>query len=291
VRTGEDGRYFVVEGNRRLAAMKLLSGQHVGDGQEEPKVPSASADLKTRLLNIHVHLDWDPQELDAYLGYKHVTSTKEWSPEAKARFVLKRAGDDLSDDNLRIFSRQFGTTIGNLKRWITALLVLQQAESLSLFDPQNVYSKRYFGTFYTLMGGSEVQKYLGLNSEPLTKHPVDQNHRKELGEFIHWTIGTKKDAPVINSRTQKKMEDVLRSPNALNYFRINPDVDAALQYTEYTANEIADQFRRAAFNIEQCLPKLNDVKDRPDVAAAFELLKRAYQKARLNMTEVTRDED
>ena len=35
-------RYYVIEGNRRLAALKLLNGEKIGDGEAEPAVPTIS---------------------------------------------------------------------------------------------------------------------------------------------------------------------------------------------------------------------------------------------------------
>ena len=78
------GYYDVIEGNRRLAALKLLTGKRPDDGLAIPSVPVVSPQIAETFKFIKVQTGWDPEALQAYLGYKHVTASREWSPEAKA---------------------------------------------------------------------------------------------------------------------------------------------------------------------------------------------------------------
>lgn len=284
VRDRPEGGYFVIEGNRRLAAVKLLNGQRPDDKLPIPAVPTISAEIAKQLVELKVESGWTDELLQAYLGYKHVTASREWSPDAKAKFVFEHAKGDFTADNLRKFAKSLGTKYPTLKRWLVAYLTLRQAEYLKIFDPENAPTKGYFGTFYTLLGGSQAQKFLNLGDEPLTDHPVPDNRTKELGEFIKWTIGAKTVPAVVNSREQKQFERVLASPKALAHFRIKGDLDTSLLYTEYNAEEITAKFKEAAYSIEETLPKLFDVRESPAVKEAFAELERACQKARLNIS-------
>jgi hypothetical protein len=234
----------------------------------------------------------DPQlstqdKLEAYLGYKHVTSAREWTPEAKAKFVLIRCKGDFSDTNLSKFAQRLGTTLPTLRRWLVAYLTLKQAEAEGRFSPEEAYTKRYFGTFYTLLGSQQVQDFLGLRSGPLTKTPLGVDHLEQLGEFINWVIGTKKSPPVLNSRSQQKFDAVLASPSALQYFRAKKNLEGALLYTEFNSGQIAEKLLNAAYTIEECLPKIFDVKDDPKVVSAIENVERAFQKLKINTADQT----
>ncbi len=276
------GEFYVIEGNRRLAALKLLSGQRIADGGPEPPLPLVSPDVAKTLTAINVQTGWDPERLEAYLGYKHVTATREWPPEAKARFVLERSGNDLSAQNLSRFAKRLGTTLPTLRRWLVAYLTLQQAEREADFTPLEAYSKRYFGTFYTLLGSQEVQRFLDLKTDPLTGSPVPKERLDQLREFVSWTIGTRKAPPVVNSRDQQNLDAVLSSPSALQYFRSKKNIDGAMFYTEANSGEIAEKLLTAAYTIEECLPKVFDVKDDPKVTSAITNLDRAFEKLKLN---------
>ncbi|MFN0141445.1 MAG: ParB N-terminal domain-containing protein [Pyrinomonadaceae bacterium] len=280
---GED-EYFVIEGNRRLAALKLFVGERPQDDIPLPDIPEIAPEHLEQIQGmIQVQSDWSPELLQAYLGYKHVTASKEWPPEAKAKFVFDRAGGDFSKENLTKFAKTLGTTYPTLRRWLIAFLTLKQAEDKDLFDPTSVPTKRYFGTFYTLLGGSEAKRFLGLTDDPISETPVPEERLDALGKFLKWTIGTKDKAQEVNSRQQAKFEQVLASPKALAYFEVKGDLETSLMYTEYNADEVAGKLQEATYTVEECLPKLNDVRETPSVVDAFFNFERAYKKARLNM--------
>jgi hypothetical protein len=282
-RETEDKKHFyVIEGNRRLAALKLLNGEKIRDGEQEPKVPDVTPARRASFGKVNIQLGWPESEIDAYLGYKHVTATREWPPEAKARFVIGRVKGDFSPEKLADFAKKLGTTPPTLRRWVVAFLTLEQAKKAGLFDPQEAPSKRYFGTFYTLLGSQQVQTFLGLKPDPITQTPVAEDHLSNLGQFIGWAIGTKKDSPIVNSRMQKKLDAVLSSPPALEYFRAKRNLDAAVLYTEYNANEVSLKLLNSAYGIEECLPKLFDVRAEPGVVNAIKALDNAYEKLKLN---------
>ena len=283
VRAAErQGKYYVVEGNRRLAALKLLTGEAPADKLSNPTIPTYSPAIAQTFENIEVQTDWLEDELQAYLGYKHVTASREWSPDAKAKFVFEHAKGDLSVDNLRRFARTLGTKYPTLRRWLAAYLVLKQAASVEVFDPRTAPSKGYFGTFYTLLGGEQAQAFLGIGSD-LTKQLVPDNYVPQLAEFLEWTIGTQKKSAVVNSRQQKQFEQILSSPRALKHFRLRGDVESSLLYTEYNAEQIAAKLQKSAYSVEECLTKLFDVRGDDRVKSAFDDLEGAYEKARIYM--------
>jgi hypothetical protein len=279
------GQFYVIEGNRRLAALKLLNGERIADGEEEPSVPEVSLFAQPTIKKIKIQTGWNEQDIDAYLGYKHVTATREWTPEAKARFVIGRVKGDFSAETLTSFAKRLGTTLPTLRRWVVAFLTLKQAETAGKFEPKEAPAKRYFGTFYTLLGSQAVQDFLGLKSDPISLNPVPEDHLSRLQEFVSWSIGTKKDPPIVNSRKQQQLDAVLASASALQYFRLRRDIDAAVLYTDYNAKEISEKLLTAAYGIEECLPKLFDVRKDPKVVAAIKEVENAYKKLQRNTEE------
>lgn len=281
----EDGKFYVIEGNRRLAALKLLVGEKIADGNQEPAIPAITPAAEETLKRVRIQLGWDEKDLETYLGYKHVTATREWPPEAKARFVVGKVKGDFSADNLTLFAKRLGTNLPTLRRWLIAFLALRQAQEAGKFDPKDAFAKRYFGAFYTLLGSEQVQTFLALSADPITTSPVPRDHLPQLAEFISWSIGTKSAPPVINSRKQKMLSAVLSSPSALQHFRLRRDLDAALLYTEYNAREISAKLLNAAYGIEECLPKLFDVREDAGVVAAIKTVDAAYDKLKINVPE------
>jgi len=93
VREGAE-RLVVVEGNRRLAALKLMMRALAG----QPHVPRP---IVEKLRDSNVALDSDlfqkvpyllaaqRSDITAYLGFRHVTGIKEWPPTEKAEFITR----------------------------------------------------------------------------------------------------------------------------------------------------------------------------------------------------------
>ncbi len=277
---GDD--FYVIEGNRRLAALKLLSGYRPTDNLPIPKLPEVLPAIRASFSPVNIETDWPANQLQSYLGYKHVTASRVWSPDAKAKFVFENANGDLSQDSLRRFARSLGTKYPALVRWLTAFLVLRQAENAGIFDPQDAPSKGYFGTFYTLLGGKHAKDFLNLPKE-VTVDPIPLANLTQLGEFLGWTVGTTKSGPKVNSRDQEDFEAVLASPNALEHFRARGDVESSLLYTEYSAEEIATKLQKCAYEIDDCVKKLFDVRNDEHVQRSFKALSGAFEKARHNM--------
>jgi len=280
---GQSGKYFVVEGNRRLAALKLLSGERPADEDPLPTIPTVAPEIAKTFKEIKIQTGWNASDLAAYLGYKHVTSSREWTPDAKAKFVYESAKNDLSESNLRKYARSLGTRYPTLLRWLSAYLVLKQAQELKFFDSDQAPSRGYFGTFYTLLGGKKAQAFLGLKDD-MTKPLVPEDKTENLKDFVSWTIGSKSQPSIVNSRQQKEFEQVLGSANALSYLRLRRDLNGSLFYTEFNAEQIAERLLKAHYMINDCLINLFDVRDDARVTNAFESLENSVQKARVYMT-------
>ena len=87
--------YLVIEGNRRLATLKLLtnaeSRKAVGATSEDwSQLAARASELALDPVPVVVYPDRDA--LNDYLGFRHITGPKPWRPEAKARFINKLLG-------------------------------------------------------------------------------------------------------------------------------------------------------------------------------------------------------
>lgn len=81
----------VIEGNRRLAALKYLHdalrGKPVSPKWEEvARNAKPQESLFTRIPYLEVN---SREDVEAFLGFRHVTGIKEWKPAEKAEFIAK----------------------------------------------------------------------------------------------------------------------------------------------------------------------------------------------------------
>ena len=82
------GRYHVIEGNRRLAALKLLTGElPVPPGRTSVEDVCEGAIHRPRKVPCLVFVHED--KIMRYLGFRHITGIKSWGSLQKARYIKK----------------------------------------------------------------------------------------------------------------------------------------------------------------------------------------------------------
>jgi ParB-like chromosome segregation protein Spo0J len=79
-------KYRVLEGNRRLAAIRLLQNPGLGKeiGINVPKVPKAIVDT---FDEVTVYAVANAAQARDYIGFKHINGPHRWDALAKARFA------------------------------------------------------------------------------------------------------------------------------------------------------------------------------------------------------------
>lgn len=276
----EDGHFIVREGNRRLTALRYLCNNPSEQSQLQPH------QRITLDTEIAVETDWDKDQLNSYLGYKHVTASKEWGPQEKAAFVLSIADGDLTDENLRKYADRFGTYIGVLKKWLVAMLVIQDIQARGLFDPRLAHTRRYFGTYYTLLSSSVMQEYIGITfGGGLSDFKLTAQAAARAAELLVWLVGQGEQEPIISSRDQSALEQIVLNERSLEVLRLEKRIDVALRYTDFQASEISLVFYKARIALDDCLRTLYDVREDPKVRQAFGELQHTIAKLALNMGE------
>ena len=224
------GEYTVIEGNRRLATLKLLTNadhrQAVGaTGQwDELAIRARSRQLDPAPVIIYNKRE----ELDDYLGFRHITGPTPWRPEAKARFIarLLKAGESIGS-----IARRIGSNHRTVRRFAEAYSVYSQAFERGIAMEQ---VESYFGVFYNALDREGIREFIGLDStrnfETLPMAPIPAGKFENLRELIGLLYGDdeKKLEKVINeSRQLKKLGEVLQDPRGRTNLLSERDLDAA----------------------------------------------------------------
>lgn len=205
--------YIVVEGNRRLATLKLLTDRGsreaagVSGSEWEEFADKASAQ---DLRQIPVIVYPNRVSLDAYLGFRHITGPKPWRPEAKARFIAKLLGDGESVGEV---ARHIGSNHRTVRRFVEAYAIYQQALEADM--PMGEVEAA-FGVFYNALDREGIRAYLGLGRQTdivsLPKAPVRPGNMGELRELIGLLYGDSSrnlTRVIKESRDLRKLSDVL----------------------------------------------------------------------------------
>lgn len=224
--------FVVVEGNRRLATVLLLTSSDKRDacglGPEWQELADHAKAKKHDLAHVPVVVYDDRRDLDDYLGFRHITGPTPWRPEAKARFIAKllRSGKTIDE-----VVRRIGSNHRTVRRYAEAYAVFSQANEAGI-DTAEV--EKGFGVFYNALDWAGMRDFLGLGLQTaintLPDKPVPPERRGDIAELIELLFGDdeKKLAKVIDeSRDLRKLSDILLDPPARSNLLRDRDLERA----------------------------------------------------------------
>jgi ParB-like chromosome segregation protein Spo0J len=217
-------RWRVLEGNRRLAAIRILQNPALAKGTGIA-VPSISQANKQTLKKVTIYSVTGPEQAREYIGFKHINGPHKWDAIAKARFAAdwyrREQKKGITIDNI---AQRLGDNHDTVARLVNGMFVLEQAEQEKIFDIKDRYpGKRFaFSHLYTALTRPGYREFLGLPEEwrvddPKT-NPVPKKQLDNLSLVLRWLYGSKSDdiKPVIVSQNPdlKNLSAVLASPRA-----------------------------------------------------------------------------
>ena len=135
---------YVIEGNRRLAAVKLLLDanlrKQVG-ATDLPDIDRIDRKRRKELEELPGQIT-TRKDLWRYLGFKHVNGPATWGAYAKAQYVSKVHNEyGIPLDKI---AQQIGDYNNTVERQYHGLMVVEQAERAGVFDRTNVNRKKGF---------------------------------------------------------------------------------------------------------------------------------------------------
>ena len=204
--------YIVVEGNRRLATLKLLTSienrkaAEVGGSEWEELAEKANS---WNLQSIPVVVYENREEIADYLGYRHITGPSPWRPEAKARFIAKLL---VGGSSVRDVARRIGSNHRTVRRYAEAHAIYVQALEAGI--PMGGIEAR-FGVFYNALDWEGVREFLSLGKQTgineLPKSPVSSEHLGHLRNLVGLLCGDSSrnlDRAIRDSRGLNKLSEV-----------------------------------------------------------------------------------
>lgn len=238
------GKLVVLEGNRRLAAIRLLTEADLvsrirRDEGLRLTVPRISQDHRSTFDHVTVYRVSDRDRARPLLGFKHINGPHKWNAYSKARFAA--TWHRTSNVGLTRIASSIGDRHDTIKRMVSGIYVLDQATEMGLFGVEDRYSKKFnFSHLYTALPRSQYRKYLGLQdgwarSEP-TPNPIPSKKKGNLREVIRWIYGSKSDdvSPVIKRQNPdiKRLGEVLENPESVHILQATKNLDRAHRATQ-----------------------------------------------------------
>ncbi|KKZ12933.1 MAG: hypothetical protein TE42_02385 [Candidatus Synechococcus spongiarum SP3] len=266
-----DNKFIVLEGNRRLAALRLLREPDLVSKIKKSEnlsipVPPMDENVRDTLNMVSVCHVNSREAARSFIGFKHINGPAKWDAYAKAQFAAEwyKSGRDQGVD-LKSIANAIGDKHDTIKRMVSAVYVLQQAKKEKLFDIEDRYSRRFnFSHLYTALSRSQYMDYLGLEDGWARHDPqedqVPQDKLKELQNVLVWIYGSKEEEkrPVIQSQNPdiKRLGEVLAHAEGRHVLETKHDLDAAYASTESVDNRFKDALIKARDNIRDAAVSL-----------------------------------
>lgn len=223
----------VIEGNRRLAAVKIILDSDLA-GNLNADVPIINSDMRQSLQQLPTILG-TRKEAWRYLGFKHVNGPAKWGSYAKSKYIA----DVHNEYNITLeeIARQIGDTHKTVQRLYRGLMVIEQAEREEVFNREDRYMRHFsFSHLYTGVTYPGIRNFLSMPSEKYElKEPVPMEKIDELGELCLWMYGSKKSdiRPLVQSQNPylRQLDTIVGNVEALSALRSGTDIRHAFELT------------------------------------------------------------
>jgi len=261
------GNFTVVEGNRRLTALRLLQNPNL---IKEPssRLAEIVKEAKYKPTEIPVVIRETRAEVLPYLGFRHITGVKAWDPLAKARYmkqlfdVLTRKSDS-PPTRYKIVAQAIGSRSHNIRRNLDALAVYDVMEDSNFFGVPDLSENTIkFGSLYTALGDDRIAAFVGAakaksrDEDPdyTPTHPIVGHGtliKAHIRDLTNWMYMKNPDGETIvgESRNIKKLAAVVVNPVAEKALRGGSKLDYAYRLT----TGVEKDFQRLLYEAEGTL--------------------------------------
>ncbi len=254
---------IVLEGNRRLAALRLLREPGLVRriaSAENVRVPVPVVDdaLRATFDHVSVYGVASRERAWAFMGFKHMKGPAKWDAYRKARFAADwyRAGGSTLEE----IAAAIGDRHDTVRRMVWAIYVLEQAEREGLFDIGDRDTPKFsFVCLYAALWRSQYAEYLGLASgwarhQPEV-NPVPRERFNELRKVLVWLYGSKSDdaRPVVQvlNPDVRRLGEVLAVAEARDVLEQTGDLDRAHASTQSVERRFVSALLRARETIRE----------------------------------------
>lgn len=297
----EENKFVVVEGNRRLSAVKLL---------QKPEIAKIYKSKVEQVINESIYFPKEipclvfkeKDEILKYLGFRHITGIKSWKLLEKARYIKKLKTDFFDKESINNASREIAKMIGSRKDYV--IRILSGYELYNIIEKNGFYQIKdlndtnfHFNYIADSLSRSNIEKYIGVDlsvDEPTLK--VDHNH---LHNWTRWLfdkslpnkiIGDSEHLNLLNKILDEKHPQALKSFQSGDSLRVayeltdgikeqfEKSIDEAINHLAkadslcHKQSEFRESLNDDLRNISSLIRKIKNVKDEIESDKKFDLL-------------------
>lgn len=288
------GRYVVIEGNRRLAAVRLLLDGELRQRVRATDLPALSPERTESLQFLPVivtarRLAW------SYIGFKHVNGPQPWDPLAKAQYIAD------VHEQYKVPLADIATNIGDrhstVRRLYRARAALNQAESQGKFSPDDVPKRVSFSHLYIGLDLPGIRDFVAVASDmdvALGKPPIRADRMNEFAELLVWLWGSKSRAKPALVRSQnpdlRNLDAALSAPEGIDALRAGLPLEKAVEIAEGDTKALRELLVRAKSDLQQAVGKVvTGYQGEEDLLNTTDVIRQLAEKVMFDMRDKQRE--
>ncbi|HDT3785426.1 ParB N-terminal domain-containing protein [Enterobacter hormaechei] len=231
----KNNTYTVVEGNRRLAALKLLN-KEIAPTTKLSSIESIIEEAKIIPDEISCMIFDDRRDILRYLSYRHITGPKKWDSLSKAIYIKQLREEFFSklslDEQLRALAKEMGSRKDYVAKMLTTLNLLEYAEKKEFFGLKNLKRDHIeFSILTTALGYTNLSNYIGLPNGSVVD--VDNIKDDNAKDIFAWMFLQNESGETIlgESRNLGKLSEIVTSHEAVDKLKKDKDIKEAYLFT------------------------------------------------------------
>lgn len=230
-------KFKVVEGNRRLASVKLLNNPELASAKTA-SVKQIYDEAKYHPTEIPCLIFKNENDIRRNLGFKQITGIKPWGLSEKARYLYHLYEELFKSGTIDVASQELAKIIGSRKEYVKRVLI-----SYKLYkkvEDEHFYNIRdlddttfYVGYLVDSLSRANITTFLGieLNSES----PLNALNAANLKSLIHWFFEKNSNNKTIlkgKSEDLNMLNAVLGKNISFEAFLKEQDIERAFELTD-----------------------------------------------------------
>ena len=258
--------YIVVEGNRRLAALKLLNNPELAKIKSETiyNIASNAVNKPTKIPCIVYE---NRNDILDYLGYRHITGVKEWGALEKATYLNELYENHKNDglDQVEIYrkiAQMIGSRMDHVRKLHMSFKLYLLAEENCFYGISDQYDIS-FSWLTTALGYSQIQDFIGLSKDDYTIDRIDTHNFEKLFKWMF----SKRTVP--ESRRIGDLAEVIGSESAIKKLENGYTLDQALLYTNHPECVFTQLLQDSRDKLREAYSQIEPLKENPQEAEAL----------------------
>lgn len=264
-------KYTVIEGNRRLAAVKHILAN-------EDDYPSTAVEVLKQVPVLVFHQKADAshlKEIKTYLGVRHLQGYREWPAESKAFFLDQNVNDETDLEKL---TAEFGIEKNDIARFLIPYRIRKKAASA--FKNIQLGDESSFWMLGEALSRAGIKQYIELDVDrkSFTIRSFNKVRLSRLAEFLYGSKTGKKgkeqfvDRVVTDTRQLGRLSKVLANKRASEALEKGKTLDEAELYlgsAQETINKLIASLKKILRQVKGLRPSQTQKDEIEKIFEAF----------------------